>query len=100
MKTSECAPTPSVEDFPKGKIDVVVTRNELTVYAARLMRAEKKAGGQPVAVVATRPQVPIVGMEEALGQQIFWIHDCDVTSWKALELPVSKLLFHPGKHSS
>lgn len=96
MKTSKCKPSSSVKDFPEGKINVAVAWNELPVYAARLMRAGIERLGRPVAVIATRPRVPIEGMEEALGQKIFWIDDSDAASWKALQLSVPELYFQPG----
>ena len=42
-------------------------------YAARCVRGFAEVSREPVVVVATRPQVPIEGMDELCGCQIHWI---------------------------
>ncbi len=42
-------------------------------YAARCIRAFVEKTDERVAVVATRPRVPVKGMEEACGCEVFWI---------------------------
>ncbi|UOM37218.1 glycosyltransferase family 4 protein [Acuticoccus sp. I52.16.1] len=66
-------------------------------YAARLIRATIDRGHQ-VDVIATRPYVPIEGMERSLGQRAHWIKDTTDTSFAALGLTVPDLVFQGGYH--
>ena len=47
--------------------------NAFPQYAARLVGAFARSAGEPVAVVATHPSVPIRGMEEVCGCNVIWI---------------------------
>ena len=68
----------------------------LPQYAARLIAAAIRQGGQPCAVVGSRPSVPVGGIEEALGQPVHWVDAGKATSWAALGLPVPRLYFQSG----
>ena len=65
-------------------------------YAARLLRAGIAALGQDCAVVGSRPDVPVEGMEAALGRRIHWIDDRHPVTWAALGLPVPDFFFQSG----
>lgn len=66
-------------------------------YAARLIRAAIARGHQ-VDVIATRPYVPIEGMERSLGQRVHWIRDTTDTTFEALGLGVPDVVFQGGYH--
>jgi len=72
--------------------NVVVGWRGLPLYAARLIKA---ADGQ-FPIVATRPKVPILGMDRELPQRIHWIPDDYNGGWAGLELSVPKLYFQPS----
>jgi len=80
----------------KSKPMIAISWSGLPVYGARLIRAGIKRLGQPVAVIATKPEIPIKGMEEILGQKIHWIDGSDVYSWEQLYLPVPDIFFQAG----
>lgn len=57
-------------------------------YGARLVRAYLEASTDNVALLATKPAVPIEGMEESLGRKIYWIDPEAGLEWHDLKLPV------------
>lgn len=58
---------------------------ELPDYAARGIRGVIDAGFAKVSVIATKPSVPITGMEKSLGQPVTWIDAKDsMTNWAEL----------------
>ena len=66
-------------------------------YAARCIFAVKQGTHEPCHVVATRPDVPIEGMERSLGQSVHWINGKESRlSWESLNLQVPNLLFMGG----
>jgi glycosyltransferase involved in cell wall biosynthesis len=70
--------------------------NGLPQYAARQLAAAIAAIGQDCLVVGSRAQVPIQGVESALGQPVFWVEPSRPTSWAALGLPVPMVFFQSG----
>lgn len=64
----------------------------LPAYAARLIR---QAGGT-FPVIATRPGIPIEGMDELLPGRIRWIDDHYSGGWAGLQLDVPKLYIQPS----
>lgn len=65
-------------------------------YAARCIRAMIDQG-HSVRVVATRPNVPIEGMERSLGQSVYWIEEADRrATWSSLGAVVPDVLFCGG----
>jgi glycosyltransferase involved in cell wall biosynthesis len=64
----------------------------LPAYAARLIR---QAGGV-FPVIATRPVIPIAGMDELLPGRIRWIDDHYTGGWAGLKLDVPHLYFQPA----
>ncbi len=66
-------------------------------YAARCIRTVINHGAFPVDVIATRPSVPIEGMERSLGQPVHWIDAADQSaSWECIGAPVPDVLFCGG----
>lgn len=66
-------------------------------YAARCIRAVIDRQETAVTVVATRPNVPIKGMEQSLGQPVIWLDDVKaLSSWSSLRSDVPKVLFCGG----
>lgn len=66
-------------------------------YAARCVRAAIERLDVPVTVVATRPEVPIEGMERSLGQEVHWIEGQDTTyDWSSFGMTAPDILFAGG----
>lgn len=66
-------------------------------YAARCIRAVVESRKSEVTVIATRPSVPIEGMERSLGQQVTWLDETQTpSSWSSLGANVPKVLFCGG----
>ena len=68
----------------------------LPQYAARQLRPAIAQLGQACPVIGTRPEVPIQGMEAALGQPIHWVEGAQVVRWADLGLAVPKVFFQAG----
>ena len=79
-----------------NKIKIAFSWNELPVYGARLLRAGIRELGLPVEIVATRPTIPILGMDEIVNQKIYWIDKTKVKSWDELGLEVPDIFFQAG----
>jgi glycosyltransferase involved in cell wall biosynthesis len=75
---------------------VAVSWVELPHYGARLVREGIHALGRPVAVLSKRPQRPIEGVEDTLGQRVHWLNGDEIWSWKQLGLPVPRVFFQAG----
>ena len=80
----------------KRKPRVVFMWAGLPDYGARLISAFIKSGTADVQVIATRPAVPIRGMEQSLGQAVHWIDDVVQASWQGLGLGVPDVVFQGG----
>ena len=75
--------------------DIAIGWNGLPAYGARLIKAaQRKVGAFPV--LATRPAVPIEGMEAILGQPVYWIDDDAEPHWSDFGLEIPKLYFQTG----
>jgi glycosyltransferase involved in cell wall biosynthesis len=69
----------------------------MPVYSARQFRRVIEEYPGSVHVVATRPDVPIRGMEEELGQKVHWIDGAEKTlRWHDLGLSVPDFLLQGG----
>lgn len=75
---------------------IAIAWNGLPFYAARLIRAGIEQIGEPVIVIGTKPSVPIIGMEEALGQKILWINADTSCSWSDFDLLPPQLFMQTG----
>jgi glycosyltransferase involved in cell wall biosynthesis len=66
-------------------------------YAARCIREVADREETRVTVVATRPNVPIEGMEKSLGQPVIWLDDIKApSSWSLLGAEVPDVMFCGG----
>jgi glycosyltransferase involved in cell wall biosynthesis len=70
--------------------------NGLPQYAARQLATAIAAIGQDCPVVGSRAQVPIQGVEAALGQPVYWVDPSRPTTWADLGLPVPRVYFQSG----
>lgn len=66
-------------------------------YAARCIRAVINTNMYQITVIATRPDVPIAGMERSLGQEVTWVDGSDQTlDFARLGLPEPDVFFSGG----
>lgn len=75
---------------------IAISWNELPAYGAKLIRPILEAYPNDVSVIATRPTVPIKGMDEILNQRITWIEREGVDSWTDLGIEAPQLFFQAG----
>jgi glycosyltransferase involved in cell wall biosynthesis len=75
---------------------IVVSWNELPVYGAKLINAGLSIPGITVHVVATKPTIPIFGMDEILEGKIIWIEKEQLVTWADLNLEIPDLFFQAG----
>lgn len=78
------------------QFELVVAWHGLPAYAARLMLEGRKRMGYDFPVLATKPDVPIEGMETILGEGIYWIDPKSRPSWVDLGLKIPKIFIHTG----
>ena len=65
-------------------------------YGARCVRAFVRSTKERVVVVATRPDVPVKGMEELAGCEVHWVRLNEVVSLKELLGELPRVLTVPG----
>lgn len=68
----------------------------LPQYGARLLAGAFESMGATFPVVASRPRVPIEGMEKHLGGPVHWVDGKVPISWAQLGRPVPKVFFQSG----
>ena len=68
----------------------------LPQYAARQLAAASAELGQDCPVVGSRAQVPIQGVEAALGRPVHWVEATHPTTWRKLDLDVPRIFFQSG----
>ena len=79
-----------------GSPSIVVGWNGLPAYGARLIQAGRDHLGVQFPVLGTKPDVPIDGMEEILGDGLKWLEAGRSYSWGQLKMPVPELFIHTG----
>lgn len=77
-------------------LKLVVAWKGLPAYGARLIQAGRDSLGYNFPVLATKPDVPIQGMEEILAGNIKWIDPADKPKWSELGLSVPEIFIHTG----
>jgi glycosyltransferase involved in cell wall biosynthesis len=76
---------------------IVISWDGLPQYAARLIKEFLKSDYRNISIIGTKPVVPIKGMEEIIGQEIFWINkDQKILTWELLNLPVPGIFIQAG----
>jgi glycosyltransferase involved in cell wall biosynthesis len=78
------------------KTRIAIAWNGLPLYAARLIKEGIQRIQEPVSIIASQPNVPILGMEEFLEQKITWIDSNEKTTWDTLNLDIPDIFFHTG----
>lgn len=68
----------------------------LPAYGASLIKAGIEAYGYKIPVIATKPTIPIEGMEEILEQKVYWVDPKEKMTWSKMNLAVPKLFFYSG----
>ena len=68
----------------------------LPQYAARQLAAASAELGQECPVVGSRAQVPIQGVEAALGRPVHWVEASHPATWRKLGLDVPRVFFQSG----
>ena len=75
--------------------DIAIGWNGLPAYGARLIKAaQDDVGAFPV--LATRPTVPIEGMEAILGRPVHWVDEDARPRWSDFGLEIPKIYFQTG----
>ncbi|WP_165498842.1 glycosyltransferase [Chlorobium sp. N1] len=75
---------------------LVVSWDGFPQYAARLVRAVIERIEVPCLVIGTHPNVPIDGMEDALGQAVTWVDGGDQMTWSQLGLKPPSIFIQSG----
>ena len=70
--------------------------NGLPQYAARLIGKAAQRLGEDCAVIGSRPDVPVEGMERVLQGQVFWVDAATPTKWSDLGLPIPEVFVQSG----
>lgn len=68
----------------------------LPQYAARLIRAAIDLVGEECIVIGSRPNVPVKGMEDVLGQKVYWVDARRPVRWHDLGLEPPTVYFQSG----
>lgn len=77
-------------------IPVAFSWNGLPQYAARQLAAASADLGQDCPVVGSRAQVPVRGVEGALGRPVHWVDASRPSTWGELGLDVPRVFFQSG----
>jgi glycosyltransferase involved in cell wall biosynthesis len=75
---------------------VCIAWSGLPLYAAAGIAAAIESSGYDISVIGTRPAVPAMGMEAAIGRAVTWIDVNDRVSFKELGLDVPQIAFISG----
>lgn len=75
---------------------LAVAWNGLPAYGAQLIRAGQERLNYDFPVIATKPDVPIQGMEETLKGNVTWIDPKKKLSWSDLKITIPDVFIHTG----
>jgi glycosyltransferase involved in cell wall biosynthesis len=75
---------------------VAFSWNGLPQYAARLLREAIGRLPNGASVVGSPPDVPVLGMEDALGQPVHWVDSSKPCSWADLGLETPDIFIQSG----
>lgn len=68
----------------------------LPQYAARLIRGAIEILDQECFVVGSKPNVPVLGIEAALGQRILWVDPQRPIAWKDIGIDIPQVFVQSG----
>jgi len=77
-------------------MNIIFSWNELPAYGARLIREGVDNSNHNIGVIATRPTIPIKGMDEILEKKINWIESDTIYKWSDLGLEIPDFFFQAG----
>jgi glycosyltransferase involved in cell wall biosynthesis len=77
-------------------LKIVVGWNGLPAYGAKLIQAAREDFGCAFPVLGTKPDVPIEGMEQIIGDGLVWLEAGQRYTWDELGLAVPDLFIHTG----
>ena len=77
-------------------LKIVVGWNGLPAYGAKLIQAAREDLECAFPVLGTKPDVPIQGMEQILGDELVWLKPARRYTWAELSLDVPDLFIHTG----
>lgn len=81
----------------RDNLNIAFLWTELPDYAARCLGALREAAVDfNVDVIATKPKVPIIGMEASFGKPVKWLPDGTSVGWHDLALKLPDVLFVGG----
>ena len=80
------------DSFPR----IAFSWHGLPQYAARLILAAIERLGEPCAVIGSRPNVPVEGMERVLAQKVYWVDAERPIVWSDLGLAAPQLFMQSG----
>lgn len=80
----------------KKNITIAFAWPGLPEYAARCIKELSKSLNTSLAVIATRPSIPLRNIEAALGKAPIWIEENEKISWATLRLNTPDLFFIGG----
>ena len=83
-------------DRYRKNLKIAVGWNGLPLYGAKLIAAARENVGYNFNVIGTRPKVPILGMDELLPTNLYWLNAGGDYSWKDLGLEVPDVFFQSG----
>lgn len=76
--------------------EIAVAWNGLPAYGAHLIQAARERVGFAFPVIGTPPDVPIEGMEDILGDELYWVAPDVKHCWSDLGIEVPRLFVHTG----
>ena len=77
-------------------VSIVFSWYGLPQYAARLIRAAIELLDHECAVIGSRPTVPVLGVEEALGQKVIWVDPMKPLTWRDVGIEVPQIFIQSG----
>jgi glycosyltransferase involved in cell wall biosynthesis len=80
----------------KESSQVAIAWSGLPIYAAKSIKKGIEKLDEQVFVIGSLPSVPAQGMEEEIGQTIYWIEAHKSCSWSELGLPIPDIFFQTG----
>ncbi len=78
------------------KPKIAISWSGLPSYGARSVREAVKVFGEGLVVVATRPSVPVEGVEELAGTSVIWLEPNQTIRWEDLNIACPNFFLQSG----